>query len=128
MAVKMLHTCIRVKDLDKSMEFYRNVLGLVETNRKEFPEHKFSLVYLSDKEGGYELELTYNYDQEVPYELGNGFSHIAIGAPNIEELRQRHMDLGYEVTPLKGLPGQPPRYYFVTDPDGYKVEVIRTEI
>lgn len=128
MAVKMLHTCIRVKDLDKSMEFYRNVLGLVETNRKEFPEHKFSLVYLSDKEGGYELELTYNYDQEVPYELGNGFSHIAIGAPNIEELRQRHMDLGYEVTPLKGLPGQPPKYYFVTDPDGYKVEVIRTEI
>lgn len=128
MAVKMLHTCIRVKDLDKSMEFYRNVLGLVETNRKEFPEHKFSLVYLSDKEGGYELELTYNYDQEVPYELGNGFSHIAIGAPNIEELRQRHMDLGYEVTPLKGLPGQPPKYYFVTDPDGYKVEVIRTEV
>lgn len=128
MAVKMLHTCIRVKDLDKSMEFYRNVLGLVETNRKEFPEHKFSLVYLSDKEGGYELELTYNYDQEVPYELGNGFSHIAIGAPNIEELRQKHMDLGYEVTPLKGLPGQPPKYYFVTDPDGYKVEVIRTEI
>lgn len=59
--------------------------------------------------------------------IGNGFSHIAIGAPNIEELREKHLSLGYEVTPLKGLPGEPPKYYFVTDPDGYKVEIIRTE-
>ena len=79
------------------------------------------------KEDGYELELTYNYDPEKPYDIGNGFSHIAIGAPNIEELREKHLKLGYEVTPLKGLPGEPPKYYFVTDPDGYKVEVIRTE-
>ena len=79
------------------------------------------------KKDGYELELTYNYDPEKPYDIGDGFSHIAIGAPNIEELREKHLSLGYEVTPLKGLPGEPPKYYFVTDPDGYKVEVIRTE-
>ena len=76
MSVKMLHTCIRVKDLDESLKFYKDVLGLIETRRKDFPEHKFTLVYLSDKEGGYELELTYNYDVEKPYELGNGFSQL----------------------------------------------------
>ena len=119
MGAKMLHTCIRVANLEKSLEFYKEVLELVETRRKDFPEHKFTLVYLSDKEDGYELELT--------YDIGDGFSHIAIGAPNIEELREKHLSLGYEVTPLKGLPGEPPKYYFVTDPDGYKVEVIRTE-
>ena len=107
MSIKMLHTCIRVMDLEKSLEFYKNALGLVETRRKDFPEHKFTLVYLSDVPGGYEVELTYNYNPEVPYDLGNGFSHIAIAHD------------------LKGLPGEKPHYYFVTDPDGYKVEVIR---
>ncbi|MGN0143577.1 MAG: VOC family protein [Clostridium sp.] len=124
MAVKMLHTCIRVMNLEKSLEFYKNGLGLIETRRKDFPEHKFTLVYLSNEEGGYEIELTYNYDPEKPYEIGNGFSHIAIGADDIVQLREKHIEMGYEVTDLKGLPGEPPRYYFVTDPDGYKVEVI----
>ncbi|MGL5821207.1 MAG: lactoylglutathione lyase [Sarcina sp.] len=125
MAVKMLHTCIRVMNLEKSLVFYRDALGLIETRRKEFPEHKFDLVYLSDKKDGYEVELTYNYDPEEPYVIGNGFSHIAIGVDNLEELREKHIQMGYEVTPLKGLPGEPPKYYFVTDPDGYKVEVLR---
>jgi len=116
--------CIRVMDLEKSLEFYKNALGLVETRRKDFPEHKFTLVYLSDTPDGYEIELTYNYDPEKPYDLGNGFSHVAIGADDIVSLREKHMEMGYEVTDLKGLPGEPPRYYFVTDPDGYKVEVI----
>lgn len=72
MSVKMLHTCIRVMDLEKSLKFYKEALGLIETRRKDFPEHKFSLVYLSNEVGGYEIELTYNYDVEKPYELGNG--------------------------------------------------------
>ena len=118
------YICIRVMDLEKSLEFYKNALGLVETRRKDFPEHKFTLVYLSDTPDGYEIELTYNYDPEKPYDLGNGFSHVAIGADDIVSLREKHMEMGYEVTDLKGLPGEPPRYYFVTDPDGYKVEVI----
>ena len=127
MSVKMLHTCIRVKDLEKSLEFYKDALGLIETRRIDYPEYKFSLVYLSNEEGGYEIELTYNYDQEVPYELGNGFSHTAIGVLDIEKEREKHIALGYEVTDLKGLPGRPADYYSVTDPDGYKVEVIRTK-
>lgn len=123
--MKMLHTCIRVMDLERSLAFYKDALGLIETRRKDFPEHAFTLVYLSDKENGYELELTYNYDPEKPYELGNGFSHIAVEADDLEASHKKHTEMGYEVTPLKGLPGEAPHYYFVTDPDGYKVEVIR---
>lgn len=125
MSVKMLHTCIRVKDLEKSLKFYQEGLGLIITNRKDFPEHKFALVYLSNEIGGYEIELTYNYDTETPYNLGNGFSHTAIGVEKLEEMREKHLALGYEVTDLKGLPGEAPMYYFITDPDGYKVEIIR---
>ena len=55
MSVKMLHTCIRVMNLEKSLKFYRDALGLIETRRKDFPEYKFTLVYLSDKVGGYEI-------------------------------------------------------------------------
>lgn len=127
MSVKMLHTCIRVMNLEKSLKFYQEALGLIVTRRKDFPEHKFSLVYLSNVEGGYEIELTYNYDVEKPYELGNGFSHIAVEAEDLEGMREKHASLGYEVTPLKGLPGTKPSYYFVTDPDGYKIEVIRAK-
>ena len=125
--MKMLHTCIRVMDLEKSLDFYKNALGLMETSRKDFPDYEFTLVYLSDEKGGYELELTYNYNPEKPYELGNGFSHIAVGTTNLEAEHARHTAFGYEVTPLKGLPGEAPHYYFVTDPDGYKVEVIKIE-
>lgn len=125
MALRMLHTCVRVKNLEESLKFYKEGFGLIETNRKDFPEHKFTLVYLSNEVNGYEIELTYNYDVEKPYDLGNGYSHIAVGVDNLEEMREKHIALGYEVTDLKGLPGNEPRYYFVTDPDGYKVEVIR---
>lgn len=125
MEYKMLHTCIRVMDLEKSLKFYKEALGFVETQRKDFPENEFTLVYLSDKSGKYELELTYNYDQEEPYEIGNGFSHIAVSVENLEESQKIHKNMGYKVTELKGLPGSPPKYYFVTDPDGYDVEIIR---
>lgn len=125
MSVKMLHTCIRVMDLEKSLKFYKEALGLIETKRKDFPENEFTLVYLSNEVGGYEIELTYNYNPEKPYELGNGFSHIAIGVENLEEMREKHISLDYKVTDLKGLPGEEPHYYFVTDPDGYMIEVIR---
>lgn len=125
MGVKMLHTCIRVTNLEESLRFYKEALGLVEIRRKDFPEHKFTLVYLSSEIGEHEIELTYNYDREKPYEIGDGYSHIAIGVDELEASRQKQITLGYEVTELKGLPGEPSRYYFVTDPDGYKVEVIR---
>lgn len=124
MEYKMLHTCIRVMDLEKSLDFYKNALGLVEVRRRDVPEHEFTLVFLSDKDGHYSLELTYNYNPEKPYVIGNGFSHIAVSVNDLEASRERHKEMGYKVSELTGLPGSSTRYYFVTDPDGYDVEVI----
>ncbi|MFV0557921.1 MAG: VOC family protein [Enterococcus sp.] len=122
--MKMAHTCVRVKDLTASLEFYQAAFGFEETRRRDFPDNKFTLVYLSVPGDDYELELTYNYDHEA-YDLGNGYGHIAIATPDLEGLHQTHQAAGFNLTALKGLPGTPPSYYFVIDPDGYKVEVIR---
>lgn len=125
MKCKMLHTCLRVMDLEKSIKFYTEALGLIETRRKDFPDHEFTLVFLSDEERNYEIELTYNYNPEKPYVIGNGFSHLAFSAKDLEGSREKHKEMGYKVSELMGLPGNPPGYYFVTDPDGYEVEIIR---
>lgn len=122
--MKMAHTCIRVKNLDESLAFYQEALGFVESRRRDFPEHKFTLVYLTLPNDDYELELTYNYDHG-PYELGDGYGHIAIAAKDLESLHTIQQEAGYNVTELKGLPGVPPSYYFIIDPDGYKIEIIR---
>ncbi len=127
MKCKMLHTCLRVMDLEKSLKFYTEALGLVETGRKDFPENEFTIVYLSDEDENYEIELTYNYNPEKPYTIGDGFSHLAFSAENLEEAREEHRKMGYEATELMGLPGEDPRYYFVTDPDGFEIEIIRAE-
>lgn len=125
MEYKFLHTCIRVMDLEKSLKFYKEALGLVETSRKDFPEDEFTLVYLSDADGKFELELTYNYNPEKPYVIGDGYSHLAMSVDDLEGSRQEHLEKGYQVTELFGLPGQPPKFYFLTDPDGYEIEIIR---
>lgn len=127
MNYKIVHMCIRVKDLEASLAFYQEAMGMSITRRKNFPDEKFDLVYLSDQAGTFEVELTYNYNQETPYEIGNGYSHLAVTVEDLEASRERHEAMGYKVTKLMGLPGSPPRYYFVTDPDGYDVEVIRAK-
>lgn len=122
--MKMAHTCVRVKDLEASLKFYQEAFDFVETRRRDFPENKFTLVYLSLPEDDYELELTYNYDHPG-YDLGNGYGHIAIATKDLEALHEKHQEAGFNVTDLKGLPGTSPSYYFIVDPDGYKIEVIR---
>lgn len=125
MKYKFLHTCIRVMDLEKSLKFYKEALGLVETERLDYPEDEFTLVYLTDSDGKFELELTYNYNPEKPYDLGNGYSHLALTVDDLEASRERHIEMGYEATELSGLAGEEPRFYFITDPDGYDIEILR---
>ena len=126
--MKFLHTMIRVKDLDKSYKFYTEELGFVESRRKEFPEKEFDLVYLKlPQSPDYELELTYNYDQEEDYDLGNGYGHIAISHSDIKSLREKFLEKCFEVTELRGLSDNSDKYFFVTDPDGYKIEIIQKE-
>lgn len=122
--MKIAHTCVRVKDLEASLKFYQEAFDFVETRRRDFPENKFTLVYLSLPEDDYELELTYNYDHPG-YDLGDGYGHIAIATKDLEALHEKHQEAGFNVTDLKGLPGTSPSYYFIVDPDGYKIEVIR---
>ncbi|MCW6678635.1 VOC family protein [Anaerococcus sp. NML200574] len=124
--MKFLHTMIRVKDLDKSFKFYTEELGFRESRRKEFPEKKFDLVYLILPDSPeFELELTYNYDQEEPYDLGTGYGHIAISHPDIISLREDFVAKGYEVTEIRGLRPDSNKYFFVEDPDGYRIEIIQ---
>lgn len=122
--MKMAHTCVRVKNLETSLEFYQKAFGFEESRRRDFPENNFTLSYLTLPGDDYELELTYNYGHEG-YDLGNGYGHIAISSVDLEALHAKQKEAGFNVTDLKALPGVPPSYYFITDPDGYKIEVIR---
>jgi len=123
--MKMIHTCIRVKDLEKSVAFYQEVIDMKEVRRLDYPENKFTLVYLALPGDGYELELTYNYDQEKPYDLGNGYGHIAVGVNDLEDSHEEYSQSGYDVTELKGLSDGAASYFFIKDPDGYKIEIVQ---
>jgi len=122
--MKFVHTCYRVKNLEESVKFYQDAFGFEEKRRADFPEHKFTLVYLTLPGDAHELELTYNYDHPG-YEIGNGYGHIAISVADLEAMHAKHQASGYKVTDLSGLPDRAPGFYFVHDPDGYKIEVIR---
>lgn len=126
--MKYAHTCIRVKDLDASLKFYEDTLGLKEVQRLDYPDYEFTLVYLEDENHkGAQLELTYNYDHEG-YDLGDGYGHMAYFTDDLKAEHERIKSLGYEATDLTGLEGdEEPRYFFITDPDGYSIEIINED-
>ncbi len=125
MEYPMIHICYRVMDLDASEEFYRQVFGFEVSRKKDYPEGRFTLSYMTSAGLPFELELTYNYDQEEPYVIGDGYSHLAVGVTDLEASHKKHSEMGLQVTPLKGLTAGQPKFYFVTDPDGFRVEVVR---
>ena len=120
-----LHTMIRVKDLDRSVAFYTGPLGMKELRRREVPEGKYTLVFVGYGDGP-EVELTYNWDQAQPYEIGSGFGHLAVGMPDVYGACERLRGQGVKITREPG----PVKFgttviAFVEDPDGYKVELIQ---
>lgn len=120
-----LHTMIRVKDLDRSVAFYTGPLGMKELRRREVPEGKYTLVFVGYGDGP-EVELTYNWDQAQPYEIGGGFGHLAVGMPDVYGACERMRGQGVKITREPG----PVKFgttviAFVEDPDGYKVELIQ---
>ena len=125
MSYTMIHSCIRVMDLEKSEKFYREALGFTVARHKDYSEHNFTLSYMRSPGSDFELELTWNHNQSEPYELGNGYSHLAVSVTDLEASHKKHEEMGLEPKPLKGLPGQGARFYFLADPDGYLVEVVR---
>ncbi|MFV0499683.1 MAG: VOC family protein [Bacilli bacterium] len=126
MNVKMLHTCIRVVDLEKSIKFYKDTLGLEITREKDHLNEGFKLVYLSDSLKSFELELTYNVGAES-YVIGNGYSHLALGVDDLEENHQHFKDMGHEVSAIKGLTKESSKFFFIKDPDGYLIEIIKNK-
>jgi lactoylglutathione lyase len=122
---KMIHSMIRVRDEDASVAFYRDAFGLEVANR--YPFEGFTLLYLRDAEGTFELELTINPDREERYALGDGYGHLAVLVDDLEGAHNRAAECGMEPTPIRALvhDGQPfARFFFLTDPDGYRIEVL----
>ena len=123
---KFVHACVRVIDLGKSIAFYEKALNMEISRRRDYPEFQFSLVYMKLPGGDFELELTYNYDRKEPYTMGDGYSHLAVIVDDLEGSYKRHQKAGYTVGEIRKLSGEASGgYYFLTDPDGYRTEIIQ---
>ena len=128
MPTSYLHTMIRVRDLDASIGFYMKLLGMTELCRREVPDGKYTLAFVGygdNAHGQAEIELTYNWDQDKPYDVGNGFGHLAVGVPDVAAACEAVRSGGGKVTREAG----PVKFgttviAFVEDPDGYKIELI----
>jgi lactoylglutathione lyase len=122
---KFIHAMIRVLDLDKSLAFYRDAFGLEESYRLDFPD--FALVYLRNAENDFEVELTLNKGRAEAYTHGSGYGHLAVCVADLEAEHRRMSGLGIAPTDIKRFSDGDTliaRFFFVQDPDGYKVEVL----
>jgi lactoylglutathione lyase len=129
-APRVLHSMIRVRDVDKSLRFYRDGLGMTLLNRYDFEKGRFSILFLSFagyRDGPAALELTYNWDQDENYSHGSGYGHVAIGVPDVGEMYERLGSFGgTQVSAPKPMIIGAPELAFVKDPDGYSIELIQT--
>lgn len=126
---RILHTMIRVGNLDKSIEFYTKVMGMDLLRQNTNEEYKYTLVFLGygDESQGAVIELTYNWGTEE-YDMGNAFGHIAIGVDDIYQTCDAIKALGGNVTREAGpVKGGSTHIAFVKDPDGYMIELIQNK-
>ena len=125
---RLLHTMLRVRDLDRSVEFYTKLLGMKELRRNEVTAGRYTLAFVGygDESSAAVLELTYNWDQPGPYNLGNAFGHLAVGMPDVYKACADLKAAGGKVTREAG-PVQHGTTViaFVEDPDGYKIELVQ---
>ncbi|MEK6423086.1 MAG: VOC family protein [Burkholderia gladioli] len=122
---KIIHSMIRVHDLDRSLKFYSDALGLSISHRLDFPD--FSLVYLRNPENDFEIELTWNKGREPAYTHGDGYGHIAVAVGDLDAEHARLSTLDLQPTPVKAFKRGDEtlaRFFFIQDPDGYKIEVL----
>ena len=123
---KIIHSMIRVLNLESSLTFYADCFGLVPSHRLDFPS--FSLVYLKNPENDAEIELTWNKDRTEPYTHGDGYGHVGVCVPDAAADRVRLLGLGYAPLDIKEFKADDgsliARYFFIQDPDGYKVEIL----
>ncbi len=111
-----------VSDLEKTLKFYCQNLGLKEVERKTFPENKFQIVYLSDSNEEFEIKLYYDYNDDKGVPPETGVSYLTLAVEDLKNSHTKHKECGYEVSELQG---ENPLSYFLTDPDGNKIKIIR---
>lgn len=127
--MRLLHTMLRVGDLQRSIDFYTKVLGMRLLRSSENTEYKYSLAFVgySDESKGSVIELTYNWGVES-YDMGNAFGHIALGVDNVAQTCEQIRKAGGKVTREAGpVKGGTTIIAFVEDPDGYKIELIENK-
>ena len=124
---RMLHTMIRVRDLDKSIDFYTRLLGMSLMRKNDYPGGRYSLAFVGygDEASQAVIELTYNWDQAEPYTIGSGFGHLAVGVADIYGVCEKLAAAGVKIP----RPAGPVKHgttviAFIEDPDGYKIELI----
>lgn len=123
---KAIHSMIRVLDEERAVGFYQKAFGLEVADRLDFDT--FTLVYLSNSESTFELELTVNKDQTDAYELGNGYGHLAFSVDDLDAEHAKVKALGFEPRDIVEFERDGTliaRFFFVNDPDGYAVEVLQ---
>jgi lactoylglutathione lyase len=124
-----LHVMLRVRDLEKSLDFYTRQLGMSLFSRNDYPSGRFTLAFVgygANMWAGTAIELTHNWDQAEPYALGTGFGHLALGVKDIYGVCARLSEAG---VPIPRPPGPMihggPVIAFIEDPDGYRIELIQ---
>ncbi len=123
---KPVHSMIRVRDEARSRDFYARAFGLELADRFDFDT--FALVYLRHPSSPFELELTVNRDRAEPYGLGDGYGHLAVVVDDVDAEHARFAREGFEAGPLRDFRHEGrtlARFFFATDPDGYRIEVIQ---
>ena len=124
--MRILHTMLRVGDLERSKKFYTDVMGMKLLREKEYPSGKFTLAFMGygGEDSTAVIELTHNWDT-AKYELGTGYGHIAIGVPDVYAACDRIRERGGKITRQPGpMAGGSSVLAFVEDPDGYKIELL----
>lgn len=124
--MRLLHTMIRVGDLDRSLHFYTDILGMKLLRRRDYPEGKFTLAFVGygDESDSSVIELTYNWGIDK-YELGNAFGHLAIGVEDVYAAAERIRAAGGKIVREPGpMKGGSTVLAFVEDPDGYRIELL----
>jgi lactoylglutathione lyase len=122
---KMIHSMIRVLDLQRAIDFYARALGLGVFGQFEFDD--FTLVYLRNEESDFELELTVNRGRSKPYGHDDGYGHLAVCVEDCQAERQRLSNLGLDPGQIKEIHRNGAllaRFFFIEDPDGYRIEVL----
>ncbi len=125
---RLLHTMLRVFDMDRSIDFYTRLLGMKLIRRRDVPDGRYTLAFVGygEEETHTVLELTYNWDQKEPYTIGSGFGHLAVAVPDLYKVCDVLAKEGVKIPRPPGpLKFGTVHIAFIEDPDGYRIEVIQ---